>query len=249
MADFQPIDSLVGRTATSFATTSEHGEIGKDAFLTLLIEQMKHQDPMDPMDTSEYTAQLAQFQALEEAQNQSNLLEQGLQSDFILSQAINNTLAGSLVGTEVKAYGGQVNVTDGEASDISFELGTMAEEIEISILDGDGNEVRKIQLGRTQEGEQSTEWDGKDDAGNDLADGNYTVDITMKDGDGVETTITPYIIGTIDAVRFTSSGAMLVVDGIQIYFGDVLELRNPDGSNDDGGLEIAGLKLNWGGDG
>ncbi|GBE29482.1 MAG TPA: hypothetical protein ENH10_06455 [Bacteroidetes bacterium] len=245
MADSLPINSLVGRSATTYGSTSSPGEIGKDGFLTLLIEQMKHQDPMDPMDTSEYTAQLAQFQALEEAQNQSALLEQGLQSDYILSQAINNTLAGSLVGTEVKAYGEQVNVSEGEGSNISFELSKMADEVEILILDGDGNEVRKVQLGRTQEGEQSISWDGKDNAGKELADGNYTVEITMTDGDGTETAVTPYIIGVIDAVRFGAAGAMLVVDGVQILFGDVLELRNPDGGN--GGNGLAGLGKLFGG--
>jgi flagellar basal-body rod modification protein FlgD len=249
MADSLPIDALVGRSSTTLGATSSPGVLGKDGFLTLLIEQMKHQDPMDPMDTSQYTAQLAQFQSLEEAQNQSALLEQGLQSDYILSQAINNTLAGSLVGTDVKAYGEKVNVSEGEGSDISFELSSMAEEIEILVLDGDGNEVRKIQLGRTQEGEQSIDWNGEDNAGNELADGNYTVEITMTDGDGIESEVTPYIIGTIEAVRFTSGGAMLVVDGVQVFFGDVLELRNPDGSGDNGGFEIAGLNLSWGKDG
>lgn len=248
MADSLPIDSLVGRSVTSYGTDTAPGEIGKDGFLTLLIEQMKHQDPMDPMDTSEYTAQLAQFQALEEAQNQSALLEQGLQSDYILSQAINNTLAGSLVGTEVKAYGEQVNVTEGEGSDISFELPKMADEVEILILDGDGNEVRKIQLGRTQEGEQTISWNGEDNAGKALADGNYTVDITMTDSDGTETAVIPYIIGVIDAVRFGANGAMLVVDGVQIMFGDVLELRNPDDGNGGKG-GIAGLAKLFGGGG
>ena len=43
--------------------------LGKDAFLQLLVTQMRYQDPLDPMDNGEYLAQLAQFSALEQMTN------------------------------------------------------------------------------------------------------------------------------------------------------------------------------------
>ena len=42
--------------------------IGKDAFLSLLVTQLQHQDPLDPQDNSEFLAQLAQFTSLESLQ-------------------------------------------------------------------------------------------------------------------------------------------------------------------------------------
>ncbi|MCB2210576.1 hypothetical protein KQI52_00525 [bacterium] len=241
MADTLSIDSLVGRSATMTNTEVQSGTVDKDGFLQLLIEQMKNQDPMNPMDSTEYTAQLAQFTTLEEMQNQTAVLQESLQADYILSQAINNTLAGSLVGTDVKAYSDTVVVSDGEGSDISFELDDLAEDVEVTILDSDGNELRSMELGKTLSGEHTIEWDGEDNKGNTLADGEYTVEVTATDSAGNESPATTYVIGTIQAVRYDANGAMLVVDGVKVYFGDVLELRNPDDDNEGDGLNIAGL--------
>ena len=44
-------------------------ELGKDAFLQLLVTQMKYQDPLNPSSNTEYIAQLATFSQLEQMQN------------------------------------------------------------------------------------------------------------------------------------------------------------------------------------
>lgn len=41
----------------------------KDAFLNLLVTQLRNQNPLEPMDNTEFIAQMAQFSALEQAQN------------------------------------------------------------------------------------------------------------------------------------------------------------------------------------
>jgi flagellar basal-body rod modification protein FlgD len=48
--------------------TAKKDDIGKDAFLRLLVTQLQHQDPLDPQDNSEFLAQLAQFTSLESLQ-------------------------------------------------------------------------------------------------------------------------------------------------------------------------------------
>jgi flagellar basal-body rod modification protein FlgD len=40
-------------------------EMGKDAFLKLLVAQLKYQDPMNPQDGSQFMAQTAQFTMVE----------------------------------------------------------------------------------------------------------------------------------------------------------------------------------------
>lgn len=67
--------------------TKGTSELGKDAFLTLLVTQLQHQDPLSPQDNSEFVAQLAQFSSLEGIQN--------------LSSSMGNTQALSLVGKNV----------------------------------------------------------------------------------------------------------------------------------------------------
>lgn len=61
--------------------------LGKDAFLQLLVAQLKYQDPLNPSQDTEFIAQLASFSQLEALQN--------------LSQTYNNTQAFSLVGKHV----------------------------------------------------------------------------------------------------------------------------------------------------
>ncbi|MBX6377917.1 MAG: hypothetical protein IRY95_05140, partial [Clostridia bacterium] len=40
-------------------------DLGRDAFLQLLVTQLRHQNPLEPMDNREFVAELAQFSALE----------------------------------------------------------------------------------------------------------------------------------------------------------------------------------------
>ncbi|HZF68981.1 MAG TPA: flagellar hook capping FlgD N-terminal domain-containing protein [Gemmatirosa sp.] len=51
---------------TKPVSTAPGGEMGKDAFLKLLVAQMKHQDPLNPMDGQQMAAQLAQFSSVEQ---------------------------------------------------------------------------------------------------------------------------------------------------------------------------------------
>ncbi len=44
-------------------------QIGKDAFLQLMIKQLQHQDPLSPMDNKDFIAQMAQFTSVEQMTN------------------------------------------------------------------------------------------------------------------------------------------------------------------------------------
>ena len=79
---------LVQTTETTTSTETKSGStLGKDAFLQLLVAQMKYQDPLEPTSNTEYISQLATFSSLEEMQN--------------MTSALNLQRASSLVGQEV----------------------------------------------------------------------------------------------------------------------------------------------------
>jgi len=82
------------------APTKQTGnsELGKDAFLKLLITQLQHQDPTNPMDDRDFIAQMAQFSSLEQMQNMTKAMESLLMSQQ-QTQLMNYT---SFVGKEVK---------------------------------------------------------------------------------------------------------------------------------------------------
>ncbi|WP_295156986.1 flagellar hook capping FlgD N-terminal domain-containing protein [Selenomonas sp. AE3005] len=61
--------TLESYQASQTQKATDNSALGKDAFLQLLVTQMKYQDPLDPQDNGEYLAQLAQFSALEQMTN------------------------------------------------------------------------------------------------------------------------------------------------------------------------------------
>ncbi|HQD50497.1 MAG TPA: flagellar hook capping FlgD N-terminal domain-containing protein, partial [Defluviitaleaceae bacterium] len=78
MADVQKvnyIDPNDSRIQYSKQTTTPKNELSKDAFLNLLVTQLRYQDPLNPTDDKEFLAQMAQFSALEQMQNMNKTLE------------------------------------------------------------------------------------------------------------------------------------------------------------------------------
>jgi len=80
-------NSSTATSSTDTSKKSKNNELGKDAFLQLLVTQMKYQDPLNPNTDTEYIAQLATFSQLEQLQN--------------LGTISNNSLAFGLVGKDV----------------------------------------------------------------------------------------------------------------------------------------------------
>jgi flagellar basal-body rod modification protein FlgD len=72
------IDPTKSGDATTPATTTTKNDkdMGKDAFLNLLVTQLQHQDPTQPMADGEFLAQLAQFSSLEQLQQMNQSLTQ-----------------------------------------------------------------------------------------------------------------------------------------------------------------------------
>lgn len=90
-------------TGTEKSDTRGTTDLGKDAFLQLLVCQMQNQDPMNPNSDTEYVAQLAQFSQLEQLQN--------LSSESEKSQAF--SLVGKYCVFQVKDSNGNVSYPEG----------------------------------------------------------------------------------------------------------------------------------------
>ena len=103
-------------------------------------------------------------------------------------------------------------------------MGGFAEEITIEIYDAAGNVVKKIDSNALSSGDHSVEWDGTNQHGEDLPEGNYTFSVSAKDASGAEVNAVELVVGLISSVRFEGGSAMLVVDGREISFSNVLEI-------------------------
>ncbi|MDE7212272.1 MAG: hypothetical protein K2O03_12640 [Lachnospiraceae bacterium] len=77
-------------TSTKKDTTGT-GELGKDAFLQLLVCQIQNQDPLNPQDDTEFVSQLATFSQLEQMQNLNATYEKSQAFSLIGKDVIVNT--------------------------------------------------------------------------------------------------------------------------------------------------------------
>jgi flagellar basal-body rod modification protein FlgD len=73
-------------TQSSTTTAAAKASLDYDAFLQLLVAEMKNQDPTEPMDSTQYMAQLASFSSVEQAIQTNSKLDSLLTAQA-LSQA------------------------------------------------------------------------------------------------------------------------------------------------------------------
>jgi flagellar basal-body rod modification protein FlgD len=102
------------QAAQSTQTDNSPASIGYDAFIQLLLAQLKNQDPMKPLDSNEYVAQLASLSNLEQGIKQNEKLDQIFAASSI---AQINTIIGRTVTSADGTLSGQVTsarlTTDG----------------------------------------------------------------------------------------------------------------------------------------
>lgn len=90
-----------------------NGNMDKDAFLQLLVAQMKYQDPLEPTSNTEYISQYAQFSQVEQMQNMA------ASSDLARASA----LVGQEVYVKTTTSSGETKYVQGKVDYVVFENG------------------------------------------------------------------------------------------------------------------------------
>jgi len=214
------LSGITGSSETSSAMAAASKTMGKEAFLTLLITQLQHQDPLNPADSTEFTAQLAQFSSLEQLSN----VNENLESLKLYQASINNSQAVAFIGKEIVSTGNGFEVTSGQAAACEFELGAAAKRATVTIYDDTGNFVADIELTSLKAGQQSVTWDGKDRNGNTVADGSYTFEVQAEGANGETLTATTYSRGLVTGITFEDGITYLIVGGSKVAIGDVTRI-------------------------
>ncbi|MBR6329246.1 MAG: hypothetical protein IKR68_06320 [Lachnospiraceae bacterium] len=98
--DGQLVDQV---NTTETTSTRVNNSMDKEAFLQLLVAQMKYQDPLEPTSNTEYVAQYAQFSQVEMMQNMSGTMD--------TSAAM--ALVGKTVTVETEGQNGTTNQVTG----------------------------------------------------------------------------------------------------------------------------------------
>jgi flagellar basal-body rod modification protein FlgD len=205
--------------------TGSTQSLGKDDFLKLLVTKLANQDPLNPMTDEGFVAELAQFSALEQMQNINDSLQNSLDWDYLQMQTINNTMATSLIGKEVRASYDTIYLDDGNSPEINYTTDTFARNINVTITDSSGAVVRRLTDEDIAAGSHALEWDGKDMNGNRLSAGLYRIKIEAVDGNGAAFTPSTYIEGKVSGVIYRDGLAYLHVNGLEIPLSDVTAIH------------------------
>ncbi len=132
----------------------------QDKFMTLLITQMKNQDPMNPLDNAQITSQLAALSTVTGV-NKLNTTLESLKSSYQSSEALQ---AANMIGHGVLVPGGKVQLVDGKAI-MGVDVASAADQVDLIITDpSTGKDVQTISLGAQQPGVVPIAWDGVPDA-------------------------------------------------------------------------------------
>ncbi|PTU77637.1 flagellar biosynthesis protein FlgD [Pseudomonas indoloxydans] len=192
---------------TSSTSSSESSALGRDAFLQLLVTQMKNQNPLDPQDNTEFVSQLAQFSSLESMQNLSDTTD-AIYSSYQSVQALQ---ASSLVGRSVIVEAGSTQVDTSSGLSGSLVLPNAGSNVTVGVYDANGSLVKSISLGSLSAGTYSFDWDGTNESGELQSSGTYTFKATAGIG-GENTALTTYLPATVSSVTINSSGGELMLN-------------------------------------
>ncbi len=191
--------------------------MGREAFMKLLVAQLRNQDPMDPMDPRDSIAQLAQLSGVE----QLVAIEGRLRALEVAGAGMVNAQAVALVGRTVEAEGGTLRLGEQGGAEASFTLRGRAERVEVRVLDAEGRMVRKMQLEGGFPGTRSVSWDGLDEQGERLPPGRYRIEVEAYDAEGRPVEVDTTLRGRVERLAYDNGYPELVVEGRRVVLGDV----------------------------
>lgn len=179
-------------------------------FLKLMTAQLQAQDPTNPVDNSQFVSQMAQFSQLSATQQLDTDL-QTLSSNVSSAMQTSQVLSSSnLVDRQVLVPSSSVAYDGTDAVQGAVNV-TAAGSVTVQVLDSNGNVVRSLPLGSQSAGLAQFNWDGKDDSGNALASGTYTLKATSGSA-----SLDTYVAGKVTGVGYGGSdlGTYLQVSGV-----------------------------------
>lgn len=199
-------------------------KLDKDAFMKLMLTQMKNQDPTNPLKSHEMAAQLAQFSSLEQLQNMNTSLDsiKAGQKPSETYQALN------FIGKAVSGDSAKILRMKGDKDHtFTFNLPDDAKSSEIVVVNEHGETVRKITLTDLKKGENTWRWNGEGENGLPASTGEYKISIEAKNSLGRKLAVRTSFDGVITGVNYTADGPVLLVGDQTIKLKDVKRIVDP----------------------
>lgn len=172
-----PSQALLDAVNNRQTGTAKSIDDAQNRFMTLLVTQMRNQDPLNPMDNAQVTSQMAQLSTVTGIDKLNSTLET-LINNVQMGQSYQ---ASNLIGRSVLTPGDTIQ-TSGEGGYFGIELPIGADKVTVNIKDSAGTTIRTIELGKQDAGTIPLTWDGFKDDGVAAASGNYKFEVNATIG-------------------------------------------------------------------
>jgi flagellar basal-body rod modification protein FlgD len=215
-----------GGTGSAGSTTGASStSLGGTDFLTLMLAQLKNQDPTSPVDSNTFLTQLAQ---LSEVQGITSLNTSfsSLSSSLSSSQALQ---ASSLLGHQALVNSSTATLAAGATVTGAVNIPQTTSQVVLNISDSSGALVSQINLGAQSAGLTSFSWNGTTSTGSQAPAGTYTLAAQYSGATKNGTAATTLVNGTVESVSMGagSTGLTVNVAGIgSVPFSSVQQISN-----------------------
>jgi flagellar basal-body rod modification protein FlgD len=214
--------SSSGATGSAAASSTT---LGGTNFLTLMLAQLKNQDPTSPVDSNQFLAQLA---SLSEVQGitQLNTSFSSLSNSLLSSQALQ---ASSLLGHRALVASPTATLASaGGTLSGAVSVPQTSSRVVLNITNSNGVLVQSLNLGAQPAGLANFAWNGQTASGTLAPAGTYTLTAQVA-GVGGGTAVTTLVDGTVDSVTMGTgaSGLTLNIAGLgSVPFSSVQQISN-----------------------
>lgn len=197
------ISALQQSLNASSTSEKSQNELDQDAFMQLLIAQMKNQDPTEPVDASEQLVQLAQFTQVESLDKINAQME-----NLVAAQSSSQALqASGLVGKTVQVETSQFDYAGGEMSG-QIQLSNSTGNLVVSVQDSLGREVDQISFGQENAGLIDFTWSGGDSRGP------HRFVATATEVNGETYAVPLYLNANVNSVSLADNNTTLNLNGV-----------------------------------
>jgi flagellar basal-body rod modification protein FlgD len=226
-----PNPNYTGPTAaTSSSGASASGAaggatLGGTNFLTLMLAQLKNQDPTSPVDSNQFLNQLASLSTVQGI-TQLNTSFGSLSTSLVSSQALQ---ASSLLGHQALVSSKTANLAANGSVSGAIDVPQTTSQAVVNVSDSSGALVRQINLGAQATGLANFSWDGKLQDGSQAAAGQYTLSAQFAGATSGATAASTYVNGVVQSVTMGAgqTGLTLNVSGLgSVPFSGVKQISN-----------------------
>lgn len=182
------------------------GALGQEQFLTLMLAQLKNQDPLKPLEPGEFLGQLAQFSTVTGVQGmQTQML--GMVEALRASQTVEGA---SLIGRAVLTEGNRAIFDGQNPVQGAVTVPDNASAVELVIRDEFGIEVTRLLMGPGG-GEREYSWNGRLASGEPAAPGRYEVTALARFVDRTEA-LPVSVLSTVRSITVDAQGGGLLLN-------------------------------------